>query len=163
MSDLNTQETEINEERHVWIHFYCAFTAPHVVFEDEKWYNLAQAIQTCETNICSFCNKPGSSISCIAKKCDDSFHYRCAIENGLLDSGKPSLYASFKCPIHLNAGLNRKELQQKENELKHRRNFLYNTKTGKRLKSFDKRWDLLFSEANTYIPQVTIISDSKQN
>ena len=81
-----------------YVHLNCAIWSSEV-FERELGvlYQVPSAVRRSRRTICGYCGQPGASVGCMSKRCDQSYHFACALQAGVTYA-EDSL--TTWCPYH---------------------------------------------------------------
>ncbi|KAG8433356.1 hypothetical protein GDO86_017583 [Hymenochirus boettgeri] len=72
---------ELETQEH-WVHEACAVWTSGVYLVAGKLYGIHEAIQMAATGVCPKCQRPGATVGCSHKGCEQSYHFTCAMEAG---------------------------------------------------------------------------------
>ena len=83
-----------------WIHLNCAIWSSEV-FEKELGvlHQVNAAVRRARRTICSMCGMPGASVGCMAKRCEHSYHFGCALAAGVTFT--PDANSWTWCSMHV--------------------------------------------------------------
>ncbi|OCT64472.1 retinoic acid-induced protein 1 [Xenopus laevis] len=87
---------ELETQEH-WVHEACAVWTSGVYLVAGKLYGIHEAIQMAANGLCPKCQRPGATVGCSHKACEQSYHFTCAVEAGCLLSEENF---SLRCPKH---------------------------------------------------------------
>eukprot|EP00079_Xenopus_tropicalis_P017762 XP_004918129.1 PREDICTED: retinoic acid-induced protein 1 [Xenopus tropicalis] len=93
---LEPPTPELETQEH-WVHEACAVWTSGVYLVAGKLYGINEAIQMAAAGLCPKCQRPGATVGCSHKGCEQSYHITCAVEAGCLLSEENF---SLRCPKH---------------------------------------------------------------
>ncbi|UXI17997.1 mannose-P-dolichol utilization defect 1 protein [Sarcoptes scabiei] len=88
----------LNMDDDKWAHLNCALWS-NEVYEmcNGALMNVDQAYQRAMNSVCARCKKPGASIKCFKIRCNNSFHFPCAILEKCIFYIDKTLFCSLHC------------------------------------------------------------------
>ncbi|KAL0984016.1 hypothetical protein UPYG_G00135930 [Umbra pygmaea] len=87
------------EQCEYWLHEDCGVWAAGVFLVKGRIYGLEEAVMVAQERMCSRCHKPGATLGCVLKGCQNKYHYRCCLQSECVLNEENF---SMKCNKHKN-------------------------------------------------------------